>query len=53
MVANAVAVIERKRILRVLIVDQNVDDVRRVRELLWENVPEHIKQLRLALKLGT
>lgn len=34
MVANAVAVIERKRILRVLIVDQNVDDVRRVRELL-------------------
>ena len=34
MVAKAVALIERKRILRVLIVDQNVDDVRRVRELL-------------------
>lgn len=34
MVAKAVPLIERKRILRVLIVDQNVDDVRRVRELL-------------------
>ena len=34
MVAKTGALIERKRILRVLIVDQNVDDVRRVRELL-------------------
>jgi len=34
LVSKAVAVAERKRILRVLIVDSNVDDVRRVRDLL-------------------
>ena len=34
MVSNAVAIAERKRILRVLIIDPNVDDVRRVRDLL-------------------
>ena len=32
--SKAVAIAERKRILRVLIIDPNVDDVRRVRDLL-------------------
>ncbi len=37
MVMQAVAPTERKRILRVLVVDSNVNDVRRVRELLSAN----------------